>query len=757
MKSCLALILFLASGRAQEAGEIRGRVVDSRGGEPLARVLIQLEPTTNLAVTDEQGQFAFHGVGPGTYILHASTVGYRLVKETFALAPGESKEFEIVMNSDTLRRTDSIEVRAGPFEVARQDSPAEMTLQGTELTNLASVLADDPLRAVQGMPGVTSNDDFNSYFSLRGADYSRIGLYLDGVLLHLPFHAVQEVPGSGSITIFNGDQLDSLELHAGAFPARYADRTAGILDAHTREGTRLRPVFRATASASNAAFLGEGPLGQGRHGDWLASVRKSYLEYVLRRVSSDPSLAFGFFDSQGKIAYDLTPRHSVSLSYVDGFSSLDRTHARNRLGLNSVMTSHYHFTVANLAWRYAPHEHFFLTQRAAYIRERFENHNPTSLDLASGQYGEWVWNGEGTWLWAGSQSLDFGWILRRLRDDGFVNQYQFNPFAIRQLNAFRGTGWQTGGFLEQSWRVWGGRLRPTLGLRTDEGSVDRIQTVSPQSSLGLVLRPGTSLHLGWGQYVQYPEFDWLFSPLGNRGLLPERANHLELTIEQRLDDRTRLRVDFYNRQDRDLLFRLLYEPRLIAGQVFNPPLNPPISNALRGYARGVEIFLQRRSANRLSGWVSYALGYSRVRHDAAPLAPMPRALSFPSDNDQRHTVNVYLSYRATPTVNLSIKSIYGSGFPIPGFYRREGNSYFLSESRNAIRLDPYARTDVRINKAYVFDRWKVTLYGEIVNLLNRRNLRLESFNGYNASTGEAYLNFLKMFPILPSAGVVLEF
>jgi hypothetical protein len=57
----------------------------------------------------------------------------------------------------------------------------------------------------------------------------------------------------------------------------------------------------------------------------------------------------------------------------------------------------------------------------------------------------------------------------------------------------------------------------------------------------------------------------------------------------------------------------------------------------------------------------------------------------------------------------------------------------------------------------VYDRWKLTLFGEVVNLLDRENVRYDTFSGYNARTGVARLNFDKMFPILPSAGMSLEF
>jgi len=726
-------------------------VLDAQSGEALGRVRVQLAASPFQAVTDEQGRFKFTGVEAGDYVLQVSTVGYRLLKKSFSLAAGEVKEFEVILSPDTFRQTDSVEVRADPFELVRQDSPLGLTLEGNEAKNLASVLADDPLRAVQGLPGVASNDDFDSRFSVRGAEYRRVGLYLDDVLLHTPFHTVQGEAATGSMTIFNGDMVDSLALHSAAFPVRYADRTAGILDVHTREGSRVQRSVRVAASASNAGVMAEGPLGKTRRGAWMAGVRRSYLQYIIQRTAkSEPTLAFGFFDSQGKLSYDLGRKHHLSLSVVDGLSDLDRTRSRSRLGVNSVMTANYHFTLANLGWRYSPHERFMVSNRAAFVRERFDSQSRDSLDLTAGYYGEWSWNGNATWIWLGQNPLDFGWTVRRARDDGFTNWYQFNPFAVRRVDVYRGHGLLSGGYAQQSWSAAAGRVQLVAGLRWDRLDVDQTAALSPQVSVGFLPHPSTRLQLGWGQYAQFPEIQWLFSKLGSRRLLPERAIHYVAALEQRLGARTRLRVEAYQRQDRDLLFRPFYEPRLVKGKVFIPPLDPPLHNSSRGYARGIEIFLQRRSANRLTGWVSYALGYARQRDGEASIA-------FPAEMDQRHTVNVYGSYRVRPTVNLSVKWLYGSGFPMPGFFRRTGTTYFLSESRNGLRLDPYQRADLRINKAYVFDRWKLTLYGEVVNVLNRHNYRFDSFGSYNTRTGQINLYLDRMFPILPSAGVVLEF
>jgi len=60
--------------------------------------------------------------------------------------------------------------------------------------------------------------------------------------------------------------------------------------------------------------------------------------------------------------------------------------------------------------------------------------------------------------------------------------------------------------------------------------------------------------------------------------------------------------------NRDLIFQPLFDPRIVGGNIIAPPLNPAYVNSLRGYARGVELFVQRSSANRFTGWISYAYG-----------------------------------------------------------------------------------------------------------------------------------------------------
>ncbi len=734
------------------AQDVTGRVHDANTGEGLTRVQIQLLGTPQATITDEEGRFAIQAVPPGKYTLHVSTVGYRTLRQNFEHEEQGSQHFEVALNPLTLRHNETVSVTAGPFP---QESPTAVDLAGIELKNLASVLSDDPLRAVQALPGVTSNDDFRSQIALRGAGFERIGLYLDGVLLHSPFHALQGETASASMTLFNGDMLDSLELHAGAPPVNFADRTAGALDVKSRDGDRRSFGMHGTASASNASFLAEGPLGKtspGRaaRGSWLAAVRKSYLQYIVERTTDEPHLAFGFWDVQGRLSYDVSSRHNLSLNVVNGSSGLNRDGIGNRVGLNAYVFSVYRATYATLGSRWAPSASTLINNRLGFQRERYNNQNRERSPISRGGYGEWIWNADVTQVWLGAHPLEFGLSLRRPRDDGFFNRYVVNPTAVRRLDEYRGAGLRSGGYVKQSWMLASGRIQFTGAGRWDRHDVNGITIVSPHAAAVFQLHRTSRLSLAWGQYAQYPEINQFFSIAGHKRLLPMRATHAQASFEQRLDDMTRVRLEFYNRQDRDLLARPLAEPRILNGRIINPPLIARIVNSQRGYARGAQIFLQRRSANSFTGWIAYSYGMSRVSDGILNL-------NFPADWDQRHGVNVYGSYRLRPTVNLSVRHIYGSGLPVPGFFRGTKDNFFLADMRNNLRLDSYHRTDFRMNKAYVYDRWQITLFAEVINLINRKNLRFEELSSYNTRTGSTRLHFNTLLPIIPSAGLMVEF
>ena len=267
----LALAFSLVLGGQPSAG-IRGKVVDARDGQPLANVALHLGDHAYSTASNATGEFAFGAVAPGDYVLKATAVGYRLTTGDVHLTNHEVQSFQVILSPDSLRRTDTVQVKSGPISApAATDSLGEFSLKGEQLKNLGSVLADDPLRAVQAIPGVASNNDFESRFSLRGADFNRIGVYLDGVLLHEPLHTLDGTATSGSASVFNPNLIESVNLYEDAYPERFQDSSAGLLDVHMRDGNHDDYSYRIFANFASAGVMAEGPVPRFRQCSWIGA------------------------------------------------------------------------------------------------------------------------------------------------------------------------------------------------------------------------------------------------------------------------------------------------------------------------------------------------------------------------------------------------------------------------------------------------------------------------------------------------------
>lgn len=738
--------LFLLLATAAQAGEIRGRALDALTGEPLARARIVLSEPRVVAVTAPDGGFSLGSLPAGTLALRAETVGYRVEQRTVELgdAPVEL-EFRLV--PDNLTRRESVEVKGDRFETPQAGDASAWSLTGTELRNLSSVLMDDPMRAAQSLPGVVANNDYYSQFSVFGSAVSQVGVYLDGILLHAPFHTMQGIRDSGSMSVLNGDMIEDLAVFPASWPARYTDRAGAVMDARTRSGSNQKRTVRATAGMVHAGVQAESPFAGGR-GSWLAGARQSYAQYMIRRLSDDTAQAVGFFDAQGKLSYRLRERHLFTLHGFAGSADYDRDMSQRRPGVNTLVDGGFRTNLARAAWDWAPRSSTTIQTQAAWIDERFDNLNRDTNPLGNGGYNEWVAQSGISQSWGGQNVLEAGYNARRIRGAGFVRQYNA-PAMIRTQDAWGGNAWRQGAFAQNRWMR--GPASVTVGFRADGMELGLPLAVSPTAGASLRIGRAWIVQGGVGQYVQYPEISALTSSAGGAWLIPERSTQYLIGLERRLGAGVRIRIEGYQRIERDRIARPSLDGRIVNGRIVLPQFAPAYFNSVRGYARGVQGVIQLRSASRLSGWLSYAYGVARARDGLL-------GVHYWSDEDQRHTASAVFSYRLWPGSMVSGRYAYGSGQPLVGFYRQDASGvYYLSSERNQLRLTSYRRADARWSQSWLRDRWKLTLYAEVVNLTNHRNLRLASVDTIDPRTGRVSLTIERVFPIVPAAGVAFEF
>jgi hypothetical protein len=744
----LASIFF--SSCILNAAEIRGKVVSVDRGEPLARVEVAvLDAQGNTAadlpkaITKEDGTFAIARIAAGHYVLRVNVVGYRLVTVAFSLAPEESaKEFDIALAPDNFRRTEQVEVHGDIFQ--GPDSPAisELNLTSSEIRETSTVVADDPFRAIQTLPGVSAEggNDFFAQFSVMGASYQNTSIYLDGVLVPSPFHGTDITEGA-SLSIFTSETIEDIKLFPAAYPEKYGDSVGAALNLQTRDGSRTAPFFRASVGLADSELLGEGRLGKSKKGSWLASARKSYLGYLLRGRLNDTSDNISFYDGDLKLTYDLTPGQTVSFYGVGGHTFYELLNPLYTSSPNDIQRATNDFMMGRAGWRWTVNPHLLVETHAAYLQAPFEYWNPAHAPLSSDHYGEWVAGGNVIWSWRKDQLLEGGWTARRAAES-YDSTYYNNDGTVGSSGGYGTSGWKNDGYLQQSSSFLNNRLHLVGGLRLDDVQQFDFHPVSPQVGASLQVASATQLQFGMGRYNQFGFPASL--PVEEPGCLTrfysyQTANHYTAGVEQRFGESTRLKFLAFDRENSTSESYTEYDPVTKTCYSTNGFINRE-----RDHARGAQIVLQSRTANRLSGWIGYTLTYAR---ESIPRCcdPGPYWVPyFPTDEDQRHTVNVFGSYRINPTVHVSGKFLFGSGFPIP-----------MSINSDAERLGDYQRLDVRAEKDRAFTRWKLALYGEVLNLTDHRNSRyfyasINQDGTYNVVTGQG-------LPITPTAGIAFEF
>src|SRR5436305_13185460 len=101
----------------------------------------------------------------------------------------------------------------------------------------------------------------------------------------------------------------------------------------------------------------------------------------------------------------------------------------------------------------------------------------------------------------------------------------------------------------------------------------------------------------------------------------------------------------------------------------------------------------------------------------------------------------------------------GSNFPTVGYWNERDGAYFAADvaaGRNTLRVPAYSRLDARANRTFTWDRKRLTLFLEAINVYNRRNER-SAAAAVDRRTFVATGLYEKMVPLIPAVGVVLEF
>ena len=720
-------------------GTVRGVVVDARTAAPVVDARVTLVELGTDVVTRPDGRFEFSAVPPATYTLTVSRIDYAFVRR------------RITVGSETIDLTIPLAEGTGTYQERITVTPAQSddgatgtatrALGSAALQELRGIVADDPMRAVQALPGVANSDDFQAQFSVRGSAFRQVGLVIDSTPAPVLLHTVRGVEDTGSVAMINTDVVNRAALQAGPHLQRHGDWLGATLEFDVREGARDRVVTRAAVSGTNASFVLEGPLRTPR-GSFLVSVRKSYLDWLVRKVEPGIDSVIGFTDALLKLTYDLTPRQQLQLLVIGG----DASYRKDAVGsANGVLNARSGSLLASALWRYAA-PHVVLSQRVSHVGSDFQNTGLTGQGLARGYTQGVAWRGDVLVPLGPRWSIESGGRVEGQRMNELLQEYANRSGALVVRNERNVSAAYTN---RSAWvhvvrhsdtSAIGAGLRATA--RTDAAASGVLPSISAERRAGAF-----TVRLNAGQSLQFSDPALVDRQPGP--LEPERATAADLAVEHRLTGTVRWSVTVFYRDERHGR-RRIGEPRLDeAGRPMAVAPFPTYATVLDGRTHGIDLMVSRTAPSGLRGWIGYTWSHSRyVDTDSLE--------RFDGDFDQRHTLNVFAEQRLSYRSAVSAKLRVGSNVPMVGYYEQtDPDTFRLSELKNRVRLPVYARLDLRATRTFTSGRRRITLFVEVMNVFDRANVR------QTEATIRPNLEVVglaeRLIPFVPSAGILIEF
>ena len=158
------------------------------------------------------------------------------------------------------------------------------------------------------MPGVVSNNELSSQYSVRGGNYDENLVYVNDIEIYRPF-LVRSSQQEG-MSFLNSDLVSSVLFSAGGFEARYGDKLSSVLDIKYKRPTSF--AASATASLLGASAHVEGT-GLKKKFTYLAGARYKTNQYLLNSLETKGNYMPVFLDVQSLFTYELNKKLEISV------------------------------------------------------------------------------------------------------------------------------------------------------------------------------------------------------------------------------------------------------------------------------------------------------------------------------------------------------------------------------------------------------------------------------------------------------------
>ncbi|MBN2804220.1 MAG: TonB family protein, partial [Deltaproteobacteria bacterium] len=740
---------------------LKGKILDMED-KPIKEVSVLLtsldmnsttenSDTPEKYVTSSDGTFEFKNLNPGMWQIDIVAASYKPLSLSETIEEGETRELIYRLEPEQSTYETIVRDRKPPREVTRRE------ISRREITRIPGT-GGDALRAVQNLPGMARAPGFSGQLLVRGSSPEDSKYFFDEMPIPMLYHF------GGMTSVINSDLLDSIDYFPGNFSVKYGNATGGIIDVYPKKPETDRFHGYVDADIWDVSALLQFPVNK----NWslAMSARRSYIDSIIGAV----------MPKDGGFQFTIAPRY-YDYQFVADY------HADGKDNLRLFIFGSDDKAVLLFGDQVLANPNFSggVNFRTLFHQAQLKwNHKFNKKVSNEFNFGVGFWNG----------------------DNSLGDTFKFNtkavPFFLRDEMEWKAGDHfilRTGVDLQVYWSKWS--VVSATSLPREGEHMDPVGNGEPLTSDGegwffwpalytemefipvkdLRIIPG--VRLGWydqirefgadprltvryrvfrhttfkggvGLFNQAPNTAVADKEFGNPDLKLTKAMHYSAGIEQDVTSNINLSLEGFYKNIWNLVVSGQSGASTVTGFDSSQTAGPLYTNEGKGSVYGFELLLKHTPTDRFFGWIAYTFMQStRVDHKGEDKRPF--------DYDQTHILTVVASAVLGMGWEAGIRFRLVSGnpyTPINGsVYDSDSDTYWpIWGQSNSDRLPPFHQLDVRIDKIWTFKHMKFSVYLDIQNVYNRKNLEGHQFN-YDYSQRVDFYGL----PIIPSIGMKLEY
>jgi hypothetical protein len=281
-----------------QTATLRGVILDEFNN-PVDNVNIRVDDTGT--TTNANGFFILKIPANQDITVTFTHISLKKTVATFNLKNGEELEFNPVMQTN-VEQIATVVISGRK----RKDVEGVITLKPATIRKIPGANAGVE-NLLKTLPGVNSNNELSTQYSVRGGNYDENLVYVNGIEVYRPF-LIRSGQQEG-LSFVNTDLVQNVDFSAGGFQAKYGDKLSSVLDITYRKPTEF-------GVAADLSLLGGSIAIEAVSNDnkltGIVGVRYRDNSLLVNAKETETNYDPKFLDVQSFVTYNFTDKFSLS-------------------------------------------------------------------------------------------------------------------------------------------------------------------------------------------------------------------------------------------------------------------------------------------------------------------------------------------------------------------------------------------------------------------------------------------------------------